>query len=727
MGEWSRMRWLVALFALASCERLLNFDKVGPGADAADAFVLADGTWAAAANGDQHACAIRDDGTLLCWGNNAHGQLGLGTTASDVSAPAVVGADHWSAISASLSSTCGLHTDQTLWCWGETYGGSLPIDVSTPAQIAGTWRAVAVGPFHTCAIDGTGTMQCWGLGGEGELGVGVAASSPTPAPVQSALHWKAVTSADLHSCGIADDGTAWCWGANYAGQIGDGTNTSAMAPTQVDGETWSVIAAGGSHTCGVRTDGKLRCWGTNGNGELGVVLPPGGGYAIAPVAISDDLGPWAGVFAGKSHTCGITAAGDLYCWGSNASGELGNPEAGPQQPHPLPVTTQTKTWASASLGADATCAIGNDHNMWCFGATRLGTGASLGTPTQLAGMWSAVAAGGSTTCAIDNTGVLYCWGDNSSGQIGDSTYTDHSSPQMIAGTAWSSIGVAPAISCGVAAGGTASCWGTRQSAIGDGSTTRLVPAPIPGGPWSSLAVASAFSCGIVNGNLMCWGTDYFGECTTDPAMPYPQMPTMSTYSPGGWTAVTASGTHACGIANGNAMCWGYNYNGELGDGTSGNTSPHPAPVLVSGLGPVDSIVVGSDHSCAIETGTARCWGFNLYGQVGDGTFVDRSTPVILDGTWKQLAASDANTCGIQTDGSLWCWGSNLHAQLGTGDLMSKYAPNMIGGDHDWAYVTSAVDHTCALKTDQSLWCWGDNSHGQLGLGTSTFAMPQLVP
>ncbi|MFD0820167.1 RCC1 domain-containing protein, partial [Micromonospora zhanjiangensis] len=183
--------------------------------------------------------------------------------------------------------------------------------------------------------------------------------------------------------------------------------------------------------------------------------------------------------------------------------------------------------------------------------------------------------------------------------------------------------------------------------------------------------------------------------------------------------IAVGNTHTCAIRTDGALwCWGDNYSGQLGDGTTtGRTSPVRIGDTTATWARIDG---GTSDTCAVRTdGSLWCWGGNYNGQLGDGTMTNRTSPVrIGDATnWASVSTGTNHTCAIRTDGSLWCWGFNRNAQLGVG--ASPYralTPLRVGTETNWASVTTGYAHTCAVRTDRTLWCWGDSTDGQLGLG-----------
>ena len=181
--------------------------------------------------------------------------------------------------------------------------------------------------------------------------------------------------------------------------------------------------------------------------------------------------------------------------------------------------------------------------------------------------------------------------------------------------------------------------------------------------------------------------------------------------------VSSGYAHTCVVQGtaGTLSCWGGNYSGQVGDGT---TTSRAAPTRIGdGWASVDG---GTSYNCGIKTtGTLWCWGSNTRGQLGDGTTTRRTAPVQVGTatTWASVSAGDSHTCATRTEGTLFCWGFNRFGQLGDGAAVyTATTPLQVGTASTWAGVTAGFAHTCATRTEGTLFCWGDSSTGQLGTG-----------
>jgi alpha-tubulin suppressor-like RCC1 family protein len=387
--------------------------------------------WTKVAAGQAHACGLRSDGSLWCWGSYGGGQLGDGRV-SDGSAAAYPQptpirvlaaegdeAEHWRDwvdVTAGQFHTCGRRDDGSLWCWGSNVYGQLgngdPGLISTqPVRVVADedgdddpwsdWVEVTAGGRQTCGRRDNGTLWCWGWREHGALGDGLDEQErrDTPSLVLGAGQlpghpgwddWAGVSSGDSHSCGRLLDGTLWCWGRGNFGQLGDGSDGQdhhRTTPRQVlraeeEGvggwDDWVTVAAADSHTCGRRADRTLWCWGSREDGKLGDGLGEAAGRRTTPTQVlgSDGEGwdEWDGVALGMSHTCGTLVDRSLWCWGSGTDGNLGDGFTADRlapvrvvQADEEPGGAWWDDWVQVTAGRGFTCGLREDGTLWCWG------------------------------------------------------------------------------------------------------------------------------------------------------------------------------------------------------------------------------------------------------------------------------------------------------------------------------------------------------------------------
>jgi alpha-tubulin suppressor-like RCC1 family protein len=337
---------------------------------------------------------------------------GLYATSSPASAVAYGGYTDWRTISAGGSHTCAIRTTSQLYCWGTDGTGSALYPLSGYRD----WKSVSVGASHRCAIRGTGYLYCWGSDSYGQVGNGSLGSPSTPARVGGSTDWKSVSAGDTHTCGVRGAGILYCWGHDADGQLGngDGSVSDFTVPNRVGtAQGWKAVSAGGSHTCAIWGNSTLYCWGSDASGQVGNGSTSSDDVS-SPTRIS--AATWNSVSAGGSHSCAIRSDGLLGCWGSDSDGQLGNGTGGDRS---APASTTNATdWKRVSAGANHTCAYRGTGTLYCWGANdqrqsvESSSTSSFQTPQRYSGIydWKAVDAGSQHTCAIPGSSRIYCWG-----------------------------------------------------------------------------------------------------------------------------------------------------------------------------------------------------------------------------------------------------------------------------------------------------------------------------
>lgn len=651
--------------------------------------------------GREHACGVDASGGF-CWGLNHQGQLGDGTT-TDRMLPVAIAAPNgtrFSSLVAGATHTCGLTAGGAAYCWGSNGGGQLGDGTVTgrkvPTAVAGglSFTVLAAGNGHTCGITTGGAAYCWGYNENGQLGVGVANEDPNPRPVAVSTTglpaFTSLTAGDSHTCALAAGTGAYCWGDNRNGAVGNGTaheiETTPVAVRSPDG-AFVAVATTGHHTCGLTAAGKAFCWGSNNGAQLG-----DGTRAdrSVPTAVATGL-TFTALAPGLDHTCGIAATGATYCWGVNDHGQLGDGTNGDRSGL-IEVAAGGRTFRSVSSGFRFSCGLATSGAAFCWGSNRWGehgngvrtdwndpVRASVGSPV------SALSAGSNHACGLAEGGVIRCWGGNRYGQLGDGSRTDRDTAEPVSTLHLPS--------------------GTTFSAVSSGSFN---------------------TCGLAAGDVYCWGNNEYGELgdgsrssrTTPTAVVIDDLPPGTVF-----TAVAAGGSHTCALTRAGAVyCWGLNASGQLGSGDESEMWSRPRRVITAGL-PEDTrfvaVTTGSGHTCALASdGVAYCWGWNVYGALGDGTTEDRRTPKAVPGpTFTALAAGSRYTCGLSTAGAAYCWGENSLGSLGDGSTTDRLVPTEVTMPAGGRFTgISAYLPTCALDAGGGLYCWGPNASGAVGDG-----------
>ena len=342
-----------------------------------------------------------------------------------------------------------------------------------------------------------------------------------------------------------------------------------------------------------------------------------------------------------------------------------------------------------------------------------------------------LAVGSLHSCALTAAGAAYCWGQNSYGQLGDGSSTTRAIPVAVAGApAFTEIVAGAFHTCALTAEGAAWCWGYGHSGnLGDGTTTyaRPTPAPVAGGHrFVELAAGRIFTCGRrADGVALCWGNDLFGQLGDDPAFATRTTPTPVA---GGhaFVALDAGDESTCAVrTDGAAFCWGRGQNGQLGI-DNGFVAYQPTPAPVRGATRFRTIGVGEFAGCALtDAGVAHCWGSNVAGETGLGTFDGYSfdpRPVVMPAgvaAFRGLRVGDeGHVCALAaTDGTAYCWGHNTFGQLGDGSLAARNVPTRVADADRYAVIAPGGVHTCGITTAGAAKCWGLDDAGQLGDGS----------
>ena len=413
--------------------------------------------------GDEHSCALHEDSTISCWGNDDDGRLGDGADTNFWVPVGVFGITDATAITAGERHSCALHQIGTVSCWGNNNSGQLGNRTgarsSVPMEVVGITDATAItaGRSHSCALHQDGTISCWGTNWNGELGNGTDTNSLVPVQVQGITDATAITAGGRHSCALHQDGTISCWGRNRDGQLGsrqstgdwEDDNTDSLVPVQVEGITdATAITTGHSHSCALREGGTISCWGANFRGQLGNGTNTSSSVPVLVERIADATA----ITAGHSHSCALHEGGTISCWGANNYGQLGNGQStgdgeDDSADSLMPVQVEGITDATAiTTGHSHSCALREGGTISCWGdnnSGQLGNGTDaefaeflipeefMAIPVEVTGIADATAitAGRERSCVLRQTGTISCWGNNIWGQLGNGAWL----PQFIVG------------------------------------------------------------------------------------------------------------------------------------------------------------------------------------------------------------------------------------------------------------------------------------------------------
>ena len=578
------------------------------------------------ATGSTHTCVVASDNLAYCWGDGSNGRLGNNSTSMASSPVAVTTSGALSgktikSIAAGWSTTCALASDDQVYCWGSgadgqlgnggTTNSSVPVAVTTSGVLAGkTVRSLSVGGASACVVASDNQAYCWG---DGKLGNGSGGTSSVPVAVNASGVLSGVSIQDIyvgwyHTCALSTEGRIYCWGNNHVGQLGNSTTTNSFNPT----------------TLSLATDASSRP-STN--------LPLEGGL---------------------NSMCSIASNRETYCWGNNNYGQFGNGTTNWGSDPTLSATAGPlgdKNLVDISMGNTFSCGIASNYNAYCWGQNNyggLGDGSTSNTSTPVPVVASgalagktvrSIASGMQHACAIASDNRAYCWGSGSQGALGNNSTADSSVPVAVNTSgvlsgktilALSSGGISH--TCAIASDYRAYCWGTNDfRALGNNSTT------------SSSVPTAVYSSGVLAGKSIL--------------------------------SISSGDYHTCALASDNQVyCWGRGNYGQLGNNSTADSAV-PVAVNTSGVLAGKTIVaVGSGyyHTCALASDAqVYCWGWNTNGQLGNGSTTQANVPVavttsgVLSGK-KILAMSRGgthHTCVLASDNNTYCWGAIVSSNV----------------------------------------------------------------
>jgi alpha-tubulin suppressor-like RCC1 family protein len=691
-----------------------------------------------------HTVILTRAGTVWTCGNNDYGQLGLGDTISaNVPFPIIGNDSDWRVTASGELHTIAVKTNLSLWGWGCNnkyqlglgYSNPSTIGITAPIQIGteSDWSITAAGYYHSMGIKINGTLWAWGLNVCGQLGDGTLDIKEKPEQIGTDSDWSALTGGELYSLGLKTDRTLWAWGINNNGQLGIGfTNINGIdVPTQIGSDSnWSMVSAGAYHTIAIKTNGSIWSWGCNRRMPN---LEPSGQLGLGDTI--DRYIPTLIVFIPQSPDSLTAVPFSLsqidLSWVDRSYNETGfKIERSP--------VTNTSYAIIATIGSNITTYSDSGLAFNTAYYYRISSFNNFGDS-----LYSNEAAATTTLIApanliITSSGeITLSWTDNSPEEDGFKIERKGSNGiyeqiAIVGANITSWIDTGPFLS------GNRYYYRVRSyNMYGNSSYLNEVSIIMPGN-WLTVDSGYYHTVAIrTNGTIWSWGkndTGQLGLGDTNMRM----IPTkVGAFSD--WFSCASGNYHNISLKSnpaggGTIWVWGNNDYGQLGlDEGGGRNTPTqdgsasdwlPQDVSATNLSFVSA---GANHTIAIKTnGTLWAWGWNHYGQLGDETNTNRTTPrqVGTNSDWIQVDSYSYHTLGVKTNRTIWAWGWNYYGQLGLGYTILNGGvptPTQIGSDLDWSVLTAGAVHSSGLKIDGTIWAWGKNDCGQLGLGYTTIS------
>ena len=375
-----------------------------------------------------------------------------------------------------------------------TFTGALNVNADSDealSSVRATQSMITVGATHSCLLTSKGGVKCWGNNGNGQLGTGTTRDQLSAVAVTRLTSGVAAISAGgSHTCALLRTGALKCWGANDMGKLGTGNTNPSSTPVDVRGMSSGVVSvsAGALHTCAVTAAGAVKCWGRNDFGE--VTGTGTGEIRTMPVEVAGLSSGMRAVSAGGNFSCAVTSAGGAKCWGDNRVGYLGDGST-TRRTGAVDVVGVSGAEAITS-GGDHTCVLLSSGAAKCWGFNRfgqLGNGATLDSPAPVdvssGGVtYSAISGGALHTCATTSSGAVQCWGYKKQGQLGlgpVGSTNAQTVPRNVVGITKGATGVAAGQShaCARLSNGNVKCWGDGSgSLLGLGIKARVLSSPV---------------------------------------------------------------------------------------------------------------------------------------------------------------------------------------------------------------------------------------------------------
>ncbi len=592
----------------------------------------------------------------------------------------------------------------------EYWGNTDPLQAEPDEGVAMPLPRLAAGNSMSAAIRADGTLWTWGTNYSGALGNGTLFSQSEPRQAGTNSDWIAVSIGYSHLVALRRDGTLWGCGRNAEGQLGDGTtnNSLVLVPVASFG-SWKAVAAGYTHTLAIRSDGTL--WGWGASDSTGLLEAPDFPFTSTPLLM--DAGTnWIAV-AAAINSIALKADGTLWGWGA---GSGGNPAEGGRIGH----DSDWRAIATGLQGQPLNWGIRRDGSLWKWGS-------GFAVPTSQAMRmgpltgWRSVSGWGLHFLACRSDGTVWSQGhDNAYGQlgVGDQAAAGTLAPTEVAGCL--AVAAGRFHSMALHTNGVLISWGNNNGdRLGYGGAISFrVPQRVGEGTnWSAVATGEYHTVALQqDGSLWAWGRNSDGQLGLG-SRASARQPWFSPQRVGtnaNWKQVSAGDYHTVALqTDGSLWAWGNNSYGNLGDGTF---TTRNTPVAVQSQAVWSTLTAGGLTTMALQLdGSLWGWGYGNF----DGPALSRKVPVKIGTSlnWTDVQFGGAHAMALQNDGSLWGWGFNLAGPVGDGSEQVRFSPVHVGTNGTWKMVALDGSSTLAIRSDGSLWSWGDNSVGQLGDGT----------
>lgn len=585
----------------------------------------------------------------------------------------------------------------------------------------------------------------WGLGLNGVLGLNSTTTQSHPIPISGAnktfcklgrAGGVQIQGSQVHALAIDLRGKVWGWGSNISGQLGNNSTSAVSTPVSICGanKTFCEVTQGFNHSLGIDKNGRVWAWGLATGGALGnnSTTP----QRNTPVSILGANKTFCKIAAGNNNSAAIDFRGQVWTWGSNTAGALGDNSI-TSRLTPVAISGALKTFCDITFGNNYMLAIDFRGTLWAWGinnSNNLGDGTTTSrlTPIKVSGAcktFCRITAGNATSMALDLRGRGWSWGAGPSGVSAQDGAGTLVTPTSIKGAAKTFCQIEIGAQNGFALDYRGKIWTWGSNIYGELGRQYINLSPLSILKTSRVYCLAGMTTGaafVINnsGTIFSWGDGTNGRlgqnittCTCSPQQISGAIKTFCLISGG-------LGTIHAIDKNGRAWGWGINTNNQIGDNTAVNRC---TPVSVAGaIKTFCKISDGNSHSLVIDkNGRVWGWGTGTNGRIGDNNTANRATPVSILGankTFCQIAAGNDSSAGIDLTGRVWCWGNNTAGQLGDNTLVSKNTPvSILGALKTFCQIAIGNQFVIALDLRGTAWAWGAGSSGFLGDNQSTLS------
>ena len=652
-------------------------------------------------SGNYYTLALDEKGKIWSWGDNSKGQLGNGKSNEVVIKPTKINSDmEYLQVVAnekgiSFNSCLALDREGNIWSWGQNARGQLgngeigfDKDVLIPTKITNGIKYTQIETTESggVALDSDGNIWTWGSNSYGELGNGLKGEAVlVPTKVTNGVKYTQISGGSSNVLALDSEGNLWTWGYNYHGQLGNGSigrNANVLVPTKItNGIKYTQISAD-VHCLALDNEGNIWSWGYNSGGQLGNGLE--GEDVLIPTKVTNGT-KYIQIEVGYGrNSLALDNEGNIWSWGENDDGALGNGKRKENVLIPTKVTSGKK-YVQISAGYENSLALDEEGNIWGCGENdygQLGLEQTAMYWTQTTVKLNKISTNGEDSAGLDEKGNIWTWGYNNNGQIGNGQKGDgiyHVPIQVTNGIEYVQVSVGDSHMIALDSEGNIWSWGNnREGQLGNGSKGEDVLVPTK--------VTNGIKYTQISADQHCLALD----------------------------------------EEGNIWSWGSNSKGQLGNGESGFDKNVLIPTKITNGTTYTSIVAGNSITLALDNeGNIWAWGDNDDGKLGNGesgyneNVVLIPTKITNETKYKQISAGFDHSLALDEEGNIWSWGGNSSGQLGNGK--SGYSENVliptkITNGTKYTSIVAGNNTTLALDNDGNLWFCGSNTIGILGMG-----------